>query len=197
MQQFVRTLGRIFWVISIAAIICVAQGEGDLQDDGIVIGSSLGTIISADKGESYPRDVVQASEILGKIERGEPVDYAHKIIEGKLSIDGLKLAEAPRTRDIEAIAPYSDRYYLSENLKVIRAPIILKDCLIDEMNFSNALILGPISIWNCMISTQFNLCGSEFNQTAIFSDLKGHYYSGADFYQSRFNLTDFRYASAL
>lgn len=61
MQQFVRTLralGRIFWVISITAIICAAQGE------------------------SSPRDVVQASKILEKIEHGEPVDYALMLFYG-------------------------------------------------------------------------------------------------------------------
>ena len=51
------------------------------------------TIISAAQSESDPREVVQAGEILEKIERGEPVNYDHKIIEGDINIGNLKLPE--------------------------------------------------------------------------------------------------------
>jgi len=40
-----------------------------------------------------PRPIVPASEILAKIERGEPVEYDGVIVEGDLDLSGLDLPQ--------------------------------------------------------------------------------------------------------
>ena len=44
--------------------------------------------MGSDTDSSQP-DVVQASEILAKIERGEPVEYDNVIVDGDLDLSGF------------------------------------------------------------------------------------------------------------
>jgi hypothetical protein len=150
------------------------------------------TIISAAQSESDPREVVQASEILEKIERGVPVNYADKIIEGDININDLKLPEVRTGRNSDK-RPNREKYFmeenrLSENLKEIRSPLIFQGCLINgSMNFSNALMLGTVSFLDCKIIRNANFRGSHFNQSIDFSG--SQFNQTAYFIDSQFNRT--------
>jgi hypothetical protein len=147
------------------------------------------TTIIAAQSESDPREVVQASEILEKIERGEAVNYVNKIIEGDINIDDRKLPEVRTARSYEEI-------YLgiSENLRVVRSPLTLQDCLIKgDVDFSNARIMEPTFIYNDTILGKINFRGSQFNGSAYFS--YSRFNQSADFDCSRFNqFADFSYS---
>ena len=138
------------------------------------------TIISAAQSESDPREVVQAGEILEKIERGEPVNYDHKIIEGDINIGNLKLPEVRRSPDeIEYLG-------LLNSLKVVRSPLVLDGCLIKgDLNFSNARILGPASFAGSIVITEANFRGSQFDQSVDFS--MSRFNKSAYFRRSQFN----------
>jgi hypothetical protein len=164
-QSFVRTLralALIFWIF--AAIL----------------------IISAASSESDPRKVVNASEILEKIERGVPVNYTDKIIEGDIDIGDLKLPEVRIARSPDEIK-YEG---LSENLRVVHSPLIIQGCLIKgDMNLSNALIQEPASFYNNTIFGKANFQGSQFNGSADFWDAQFNqsaYFSYAQFDQSAY-----------
>jgi hypothetical protein len=82
--------------------------------------------ISAAQGApDEPRRVVQASEILGKIERGEPVNYSHVIIEGDLNISDLDLPRVPVARSKNEI----EFLGLSESLKLVRSTLVIEESL--------------------------------------------------------------------
>ena len=56
--------------------------------------------ISAAQSGSNDREVVQASEILEKIERGEPAEYNHVIVEGDLDLSKLDLTKKHVNRNM-------------------------------------------------------------------------------------------------
>jgi len=164
-----RVLALVFWIFAVIAIISTAQSERD------------------------HREVVQASEILKKIELDVTVYYADKIIEGDIDISDLNLPEVRTSR-----SPNEIKYEgLSENLKVVRSPLIIQGCLIKgDMNFTNALILGVASFYNNTILGDTNFRGSQFNQSANFRDSRfngssyfcwSQFNQIADFFNSRFN----------
>jgi hypothetical protein len=67
---------------------------------------------------SNQRPVIQASEILAKIERGEPVEYDGVIVAGDLDISGLELP----TEHVDRTEA-EKRLGLSDELKVISSQI--------------------------------------------------------------------------
>lgn len=137
------------------------------------------TVISTAQDDSDHRTVVQADEILEKIERGEPVYYDHKTIEGILNLNNRKLPMADGSPD------RIGSYVLSEDLKLVRSPLAFKDCLImGDIDFSNARILMRASFDRSIILGKANFCGSEFNQSASFNLSQFNHF--ADFSDSRF-----------
>ncbi|MCX6677474.1 MAG: pentapeptide repeat-containing protein [Methanothrix sp.] len=144
------------------------------------------TTIGAVQNKSYPREVVNASVILEKIERGVPVNYNDKIIEGNINIGDLKLPEVHINRTIVEI----DYCRYLEKLKVVRSQITLENCLINGyLNFSNALIQEPVSFGGSTILEDADFRGSQFNQSAYFSYTQFNqsaYFSYAQFDQSAY-----------
>ena len=149
--------------------------------------------VSAAQSESDPREVVNASEILHKIELGKDVNYVGKTIVGDIDIDDLKLQEVPTARSPEDIKYLG----LSRNLKVVRSPLIFQDCLVDgSINLSNARMLAPASFSHCTILREAIFHGSEFYASADFSYLRFNHIAdligtefnvSANFLQSQFN----------
>jgi hypothetical protein len=148
------------------------------------------TIISAAQSESDPRKVVQASEILEKIERGEPVVYTDNVIEGDINIGDLMLPVVRIARSPNEIKQEG----LSENLRVVRSPLIIQGCLINgDVDFSNVRILEPASFSINRIQGEANFLGSQFYQSAYFS--YSQFNEDADFSYSQFNKdADFSYS---
>ena len=103
-------------------------------------------------GEGMP--VVPAQEILDKIERGEPVEYDHVIVEGDLDLCNLDLPKRHVNRTRDEI----EFYGLSENATLVSSPIRLNDSNIN----------GNISFGNAIIGNLVGFSGSAFNGTADF-----------------------------
>ena len=153
------------------------------------------TSFCAAQSESCP-SVVNASEILGKIERGEPVFYTDKIIEGDISLADLDLDEIRNGRS-EFSYPEMFSLGLSKNTKVVRSQISLKYCVVKgDLDFSNVLIQEPISLLGSTMLERVDFNGSRFNQYAEFRAARfnrsayflwSKFNSSADFVWSQFN----------
>ena len=58
----------------------------------------LAVLLMMVAGAAEPTRVVQAEEILKKIELGQPVEYDNVIVEGDLDLSGLDLPRVPVKR---------------------------------------------------------------------------------------------------
>jgi len=109
-----------------------------------------------------PRPIVPASEILAKIERGEPVEYDGVIVEGDLDLSGLDLP----TGHVERNEFDIEFFGLTEEVKLIESPISIKD----------SEIKGDVNLGNSIFQGQVNFKGSNFSKEAWFSgaNFSGH-----------------------
>ncbi len=111
------------------------------------------------------REVVQASEILEKIEKGEPVNYDNRVIEGNINI------RDPKDLDI--------------SMKEIRSQISIQYCLIkSEVDFSNVLFGESVSFNNSTFLARANFNNSFFNKNAKFDGVR--FNNGGNFTQALF-----------
>lgn len=93
--------------------------------------------------EEYPEEKqreVQASDILDKIKKGEPVEYDHVVVKGSLDLSKLDLPTRRVERD--ELAPICNA---KEDVKIIRSLIKITDSKIEGiLDFSNAIFQGMI-----------------------------------------------------
>jgi hypothetical protein len=115
---------------------------------------------------------VQASEILAKVQNGEPVEYDHIIIKGDINISQLNLPIKQINRtSFDLVFGYS------ESLKVVSSSIRINDSTFD----------GFVSINYTILDESIDFSGSDFT--------KGTYFEGsvfndnANFEDSEFNGT--------
>ena len=94
------------------------------------------------ENSSDQRPVIQAREILDKIERGEDVEYDGVIVEGDLDISGLELL----TEQVER-TKHELRQGLSSELKVVQSEIaIINSDIRGRINFSNVHFQRTVSL---------------------------------------------------
>ena len=129
--------------------------------------------------------VVLASEILSKIERGEPVEYNGVIIKGDLDLDYLNL---------------------DENHKIVNSLINITDSEIrGTLNFKNIIFQESVNFAGTNFSEDTDFEGTQFSRivdfrsasfNGDFSDFEGAIFSDdADFSEAEFNgCIDFREA---
>lgn len=122
--------------------------------------------------------IVQAEEILQKIEMAQPVQYDNVIVAGDLNIGDLKL---PKVKIKSAF--YVGRG--EQDLKLVASPITIANSIIHGpvnfklTNFREILNFPNTRFENAVIST-----GALFNQTADFSD--SYFNQSASFKASQF-----------
>jgi len=140
--------------------------------------------MGSDTDSSQPR-VVQASEILAKIESGVPVEYDGVFLEGDLDLSGLGLpiGHVARTEyEIEHLG-------LAEEAKVVKSPISITNSeLRGDLNFSNIIFRKSVDFVGTFFGIQFssgtNFRGAQFSDSAVF---KGARFSGnAGFFKAQF-----------
>jgi uncharacterized protein YjbI with pentapeptide repeats len=109
-------------------------------------------------------DVVQASDVVAKIETGKPVDYSYVIIEGNINIS------APNTS--------MSRHILS--------PIKITDSIISgSVDFDNTILHGFVNIRRTEFMKPASFIGTEFNRGVEFD---GSWFDDNCFFiASRFN----------
>ncbi|MGV8126934.1 MAG: pentapeptide repeat-containing protein [Methanothrix sp.] len=136
----------------------------------------------AGAGDEEGMREVPAQEILDKIERGEPVEYDHVIVEGDLDLYRLELPKrwANRTDfEVEYIG-------LSEDVMLVSSSIRLNDSAINgKISFSNARFINPVDFSHSHLNGSAFFGDSAFNGTA---DFGGSVFNGtANFRGSAFN----------
>ncbi len=131
-------------------------------------------------GEGMP--VVPAQEILDKIERGEPVEYDHVIVEGDLDLGKLELPKRHVNRTWDEI----EYYGLSENASFVSSSIRISDSNINgNISFGNAIFSNLVDFSGSAFNGDADFRGSAFNGNASF---EGSAFNGdADFWDSAFN----------
>ena len=98
--------------------------------------------------------VVPAQEILDKIERGEPVEYDHVIVEGDLDLGKVELPKRRVNWAYEKVEIMSILYS-----QVVSSSIRIRGSLID----------GNIYFNNSIFNNSFDFSGSYFRGNALFS----------------------------
>ena len=130
----------------------------------ILVLSLIALLFLALAVQAEPSRVVQAEEILKKIEMGEPVEYERVTIVGDLDISKLELPKVFVARTDEE----KDYYSLTDNAKLVISPIKITDCL----------ILGSLNLNETVMQENFRICSiscgflhEALNENAI----NGHY----------------------
>jgi hypothetical protein len=132
------------------------------------------------------RRVVQASEILEKIQKGEPVECDNVIIEGDLNLSELDLP----TQHIERTEAQKKWVFpnlvLPDEAKLVVSSIKITNTKIDGMlNFANIIIQQPFLLNGSQLSGNDSFEGTIFNGDVNFV---GAMFSGnAYFEHARFN----------
>ncbi len=150
-----------------------------------------------DSSESSLREV-QASEILANIQKGEPVEYDHIVVKGKLNLSQLRLEQANVTSPIRINdSTFSDLVILpiavqeaedseKNNMKIVKASEILakiqkgepikcdhivvkEDLDLSQLRLKQANIASSIRITNSMFDGLVSFRGSTFNRSTDFS----------------------------
>jgi hypothetical protein len=144
----------------------------------------IGLVHSESENGQYYNGEVNASEILEKIEKGDPVEYDHVIVKGNLDLSQLSLP----TKHIERTPDEIESYELSENQTVVRSPIRINDSKIYGIVYlNNTLFLKPINLKLSNFNSDASFAHSTFNSGASFWG--SNFNSTADFSGSNFNST--------
>jgi len=142
-------------------------------------------------GASEEMRVVPAQEILDKIERGEPVEYDHVIVEGHLSLRNLDLPKIKMERTSDEI----ERLGLDENATMVSSSIEISYSTINSLAFVDSIFSDKVDFRGSYFNS-VNLKGSEFNDDADFGGTTFNYLAGfwglefngeANFFDSKFN----------
>ncbi len=146
--------------------------EGNSTRPASILALALAALLLTSMAECAPdyRKVVQASEILAKIERGEPVNYDGVIVEGDLDLSELKLP----SEYVERTESEIQWWGLAEEVKVIESRI----------NINNSEIRGNVALGNNIFQEQVNFENTDFTGAAYFSGSnfrEGAKFSGAEF----------------
>ncbi len=149
---------------------------------GRILACVLAVLLMMVAGAAELTRVVQAEEILKKIELGQPVEYNNVIVEGDLDLSGLDL---PRVA-IERMEIERNHWGLLDYELAVTSPIIIVNSVILGSVNLNGTFFQNITIFT---STSFRepvfMIGSKFNQDSSFSDAQ--FNQTATFDGARFN----------
>jgi len=121
-----------------------------------------------------PRPIVPASEILAKIERGEPVEYDGVIVVGDLNLSEVDLP----TKHVERTEDEIYWYGLAEDVKIVESSISIIDSEIrGDVNLCNAIFQEPVSFLGTNFTEDAWFSGANFTGHAIFREAR---FSGGD-----------------
>jgi uncharacterized protein YjbI with pentapeptide repeats len=111
------------------------------------------------------RRVVPASEILGKLQKGEPVEYYDVIIEGDLDLGKLDQPTHKERTELQKV------FGLSEEVKLIKSPIRINESEIKGLlDFKNAVFKEKIEFMGSKFDLEADLKGSQFIKDVSFAN---------------------------
>jgi len=155
--------------------------EGDSTRPVSILALVLAALLLAGLAQGAPdsRRVVQASEILATIERGEPVDYDGVIVEGDLDLSGLDLPNVTVIyREVEFVSPE----FVSPEYDIV----VMKRQII-EVKRNASLVSSPITINNSEMRGNVDFWNSAFQESVSFEAT--NFSADANFERARFNST--------
>lgn len=133
--------------------------------------------------------IVPASEILAKIEKGEPVEYDHVIIKGDLDLSQLNLTIGHINRSLYDTTILG----LTNNAKIVTSQIkIINTTIEGNVNFGKTVFYSPIDFsgsnfigFAIFHGAQFSAYANVFSDAAVFSGEanfnNARFYDGVDF----------------
>jgi hypothetical protein len=137
--------------------------------------------------------IVNAREILEKIQNGEPFKRHHIIVEGDLNINQLGLPTEYVSRNLYEI----DNLRLSDEQKIVTSFIRINDSVIKgNLILNGTTFEGPMDFSSTSFNGTIDFSGTEFNREAKFTNCRfndyadfrdSKFYDYADFWKSTFN----------
>ena len=118
--------------------------------------------------QAEPSRMVDAGEILKKIELGQPVDYQNVIVTGDLDLNRVAALSLPAQRTAQKS---------SAGMAVVASPI----------SITNSIILNDVNFSSVILENVINFQGTKFNDIAKFSDAQ--FRQEAKFERAQFNQT--------
>ena len=170
---------------------------------GRILAGFLVVLLMTLVSSAEPTRVVQAEEILKKIELGQPVEYQNVIVVGDLDLSGLDLPRVPAQRtymEINRGLQYYDIVVTSPIRiinSIIEGSVNLKGTVFEKVtNFGGTKFEGPVfltgsrfndtaSFWEVEFNDTCSFLYAQFNNAAYFSSVQFNQY--ADFYGTQFN----------
>lgn len=138
---------------------------------------------SAEANEIYAKAgqrEVQASDILAKIRKREPIEYSHIIVQGDIDLGKLDLP----VKQV-SISPFETQYQFAGKMRIIESPIRINDSYINgSVDFREVIFNNAIDFSGSNFAKKANFGGSIFNDTANFQN--AIFISEADFAKSIF-----------
>lgn len=166
------------------------QEAGELS--GRILAGFLAVLLMMVAGAAEPTRVVQAEEILRKIELEQPVEYDNVVVVGDLNLSGLNLSRvAAKQSNLEKSIGLPD-YGI-----IVTSPISISNSLIkgtlnlnktvfqDLTYFYGTRFEGPAFLIGSMFSHNANFMLAEFNQSANF--LSAQFKEDVYFWGAKFN----------
>ncbi|MCX6681053.1 MAG: pentapeptide repeat-containing protein [Methanothrix sp.] len=164
----------------------------------ILVLSLIALLFLALAVQAEPSRVVQAEEILNKIELGEPVEYDGVTVVGDLDVSALNLSVIRIKRtSLDAF------FRLSEDAKIVASPIkIINSKINGELNLKDIILQNATNFTKTKFEGAVLLRGSRFSQTDFYmaqfnkdADFEGTWFSqSALFREVGFNQTNFAMA---
>ena len=155
--------------------------ESDLLPLLALVALFLLLAVSSQAAPDDPKRIVPAEEILGKIERGEPVDYNNVIVVGDLNLSEVDL----QTKHVERTYHEIKWLGLAEEVKVVNSSISITNSEIrGDVNFGNTIFQEAVNFEGTNFSSDADFGRANFSSTANFREAQ--FSSTADFWQSDF-----------
>ena len=135
--------------------------------------------------QAEPSRMVDAGEILKKIELGQPVQYDNVVVTGDLDLSGLNAHTLPAQRTARKS---------SAGRTVVASPIRITDSVIlNDVNFDNAILENVTDFQGTKFISRVSMSDARFNDLVNFN--RTEFGEAADFSLSRFGqLASFSYA---
>ena len=161
---------------------------------GRILAGFLAVLLMMVAGAAEPARVIQAEEILKKIEQGQPVEYDNVVVVGDLNLSGLDLSRvAVKQSNLEKSIGLPDYGVvvtspISISNSLIKGTLSLNKTVFQDLTyFYGTRFEGPVFLIGSMFSHNANFMLAEFNQSANF--LSAQFNEDVYFWGAKFNQT--------
>jgi uncharacterized protein YjbI with pentapeptide repeats len=159
----------------------------------ILAGFLVVLLIVAVPGAAEPTCVVQAKEILEKIELGQPVQYDNVIVRGDLDLSRLNLTRVPVKRkeyETKSLGLHDYGILVTSQIRIINSVVegsvnLNGTILQDDTYFLGTKFEGPVFLISSRFNQEAHFSEAQFNQDAQFHGAQ--FNDSANFDSAQFN----------